>query len=503
MHSTTFDDPVARLGPGTRLAWLFGCTPELIKNVAWDMFVLFYYTQVVGLSGSLLGLALALILICDALIDPYVGTLSDRLQRAPLGRRHTLMAAAIIPFAVGLIGVFSPPRTLDQIGLFAWLTGFGLLARISISFYTVPALALGAELSRDPEERNVIAMLRNVGNNIATLLVPFLAFQWFFQPTAAFPKGQLNPEPYASFGFTVAVLAAGAMLFAIIGTRARLKALEAREPPRHSGSGGLIATFNEFATAIRLTPNVPRLMALVFLVLVTLATINQLTLHLSTYLWQLNASQNQMVLMAGTAGSLVGVVLAVRIARRFEHRWVMRCGLIGFFVCIVLTIALPLAGLGPAAGSEPMGWYVCGCRFLGGLSYGLYLVPLGALILDIGDEHEVNTGRPQQGLVAAVHFLGLQAASAVVGLVAGVFLDVIAFPIGVPVAQMPATKIQLLGLFVVAIIVIASALLVSVVSSLDMSRERQASIARRLIALRTGASSTTMSAPAHAQPAAQ
>jgi GPH family glycoside/pentoside/hexuronide:cation symporter len=34
----------------------------------------------------------------------------------------------------------------------SWLTGFGLLARISISFYTVPALAMGAELSRDPND---------------------------------------------------------------------------------------------------------------------------------------------------------------------------------------------------------------------------------------------------------------------------------------------------------------------------------------------------------------
>jgi len=89
-------------------------------------------------------------------------------------------------------------------------------------------------------------------------------------------------------------------------------------------------------------------------------------------------------------------------------------------------------------------------------------VPLGALILDIGDEHEVNTGRPQQGLVSAVHFLGLQAASAVVGLIAGLFLDLIAFPTGVPAGEMPAEKVTSLSLFVCAVMAVASSLLILV-----------------------------------------
>ena len=73
--------------------------PELIKSFAWDAFVLFYYAQVIGLDGFRLGLALAVILVFDAVADPYIGALSDRMDRAPLGRRHTLMAAAVAPFA--------------------------------------------------------------------------------------------------------------------------------------------------------------------------------------------------------------------------------------------------------------------------------------------------------------------------------------------------------------------------------------------------------------------
>ena len=443
----------------------------------------------VGLRGSLIGLALAFILICDALIDPYVGTLSDRIRRAPLGRRHTLMAAAIVPFAIGLIGVFSPPRWLGQAELFAWLLGFGLLARIAISFYTVPALAVGAELSRDPHERSVIAMLRNIGNNLATVLIPLLAFQVYFTSTPEFPKGQLNPEPYPTFGVTVTGIAVLCMLIGIIGTRARLRTLEANEPPADddAASGPLLQqAFRQFITAYRVTPNVWRLLALVFLVLITLASINQLTLHLSTYLWALDPSQNQWLLVSGQLGTLTGVIAAVRLMKTAEHRRVLISGLIGFFVFALLSLSVPLAGIGPAPATDAIGWFVTGCRFLGGIAYGAYLVPLGALILDIGDEHEVNTGRPQQGFVSAVHFVGLQAASGVVGLLAGLFLELIAFPVGLAPEQMPAHKVTLLGLFVCAVIVVASVLLVFVVRTLDISREKQATLTSQLIARRAG-----------------
>ncbi len=405
-----------------------------------------------------------------------------------------------------MIAVFSPPRTLDQLGLFAWLTAFGLLARISISFYTVPALALGAELSRDPAERAVIAMLRNVGNNIAVLLVPFLAFQLFFVPTPEFPKGQLNPAPYTAFGLTTSLLAAAAMIVAIVGTRARLRALEQMEKPKpaETSDAGVFATLRALLLAVRVTPNLRRLIALIFIVLVTLATVNQLTLHLSTYLWRLSADQNQIVLVAGAIGSLTGVIAAVRVVRLLEHRAVMIFGLIGFLLFALVTIALPLLGLGASPESEGMGWFVSGCRFLGGVLYGIYLVPLGALIMDISDEHEANTGRPQQGLVSAVHFLGLQAASAVVGLVSGVFLDLVSFPVGLPVNRMPADKIESLGLFVITIIAIAGVLLIGIVRGFEISRERQALISRRLIALRTGAiAQETSSSVSGAQPAPQ
>lgn len=481
-----------KLGFGTRAAWTFTALPENIKNGAWDAFVLFYYAQVLGLDGSFIAAALGVILLTDALVDPYVGTLSDSLRNAPFGRRHTLMLIAMLPFAIGFAGVFSPPAGLTQWGLFTWLLGFGLLARVGISFYTVPAFAVGVELTRDPKERSLVMALRNIGASAGMLLVPIVAFRLFFVPSVEYPRGQLNPEPYSGFGLSLTALALVCMLIAGLGTRSRIREVEGleagrdREADADGPSGSLRNLLHELRVAMRTTPNVRRVLAVSFLVFIINSTITTLTLYLATYFWRLDGRQTEQVLVATTIGLFAGLVTAALWSSRLEKKTLMVGSILGYFGCALATISLPLAGLAPAAASAALGVLVVGLRLLGGLCYGWYLVAAGTVTFDVSDEHEVSTGRPQQGLVMSFVFLGLQAASAVAGVLAGGFLDLIEFPRGLPIDQMPAEKVDALATFVCAIIVAGAALLVLVIRGFDISSPKQRRITEQLARLRMG-----------------
>ena len=48
-----------------------------------------------GLPGSLVGIASGVAMLADALIDPYIGHLSDAVC-LPFGRRHALMLAGTL-----------------------------------------------------------------------------------------------------------------------------------------------------------------------------------------------------------------------------------------------------------------------------------------------------------------------------------------------------------------------------------------------------------------------
>ena len=184
--------PVTRT---TKLWYGLGQLAEGLKNESFSLFLLFYYTQVVGLSGALAGQAILVSLLFDAVTDPLVGVLSDRLH-SRWGRRHPFLYASALPVAVSFYLVFVPPPGLSQAGLFAWLTAFTVLCRIAITLFYVPHMALGAELSSDYEERTRIVMTRYYFARGGQAAAGALGLLVFMRSTPEFERGQLNPAAY-------------------------------------------------------------------------------------------------------------------------------------------------------------------------------------------------------------------------------------------------------------------------------------------------------------------
>lgn len=131
-----------------RLLYSSGVVNYALKDAAFGAFVLFYYKQVLGLSGTLTGLAIAISVVWDAISDPMVGAWSDKL-RSRWGRRHPFMVASVVPMALSFVCLFAPPQFAlqTQHSLFLWLLGSVLLLRTALTFFMIPYLALGAEIT--------------------------------------------------------------------------------------------------------------------------------------------------------------------------------------------------------------------------------------------------------------------------------------------------------------------------------------------------------------------
>src|SRR5580692_8547078 len=78
----------------TKLVYGVGEMPITTLMVLFGLFALFFYNSVMGLPASLVGAGIASGLVFDALLDPYIGYLSDRSKGklwVSLGRRHAFM----------------------------------------------------------------------------------------------------------------------------------------------------------------------------------------------------------------------------------------------------------------------------------------------------------------------------------------------------------------------------------------------------------------------------
>jgi Na+/melibiose symporter-like transporter len=143
---------------GIKVSYGVGQAAEGIKNAAFNVFVFFYYTQVLGLPTVYTGIAIGIALAVDSITDPLIGSLSDNWQ-GKHGRRHPFIYASILPLGLAFVGLFNPPE-LGEFSLFLWLTVFSVATRAMMTLYYVPHVSLGAELTDDFNERTEVVAFR-------------------------------------------------------------------------------------------------------------------------------------------------------------------------------------------------------------------------------------------------------------------------------------------------------------------------------------------------------
>jgi Na+/melibiose symporter-like transporter len=109
-----------------------------------------YYAETTGMELALLGALLLGARLLDAVLDPWLGWLADRLPR------RRMLAAALLPFALGFVALLNPPPHY----LAAWLLGSLTLTYLGFSAASVAYQAWGVALGEDSAERTRLTAAR-------------------------------------------------------------------------------------------------------------------------------------------------------------------------------------------------------------------------------------------------------------------------------------------------------------------------------------------------------
>ena len=265
-------------------------------------FIFFYYTAVLGMEGSLVGLALAVSLAFDAVVDPLVGSLSDGL-RGRLGRRLPLMVAAVPLIAVSMTLLFAPVRGLGGWGLFVWLAASATATRTAISLFSVPHTALGAEMTDDYVERSRVVAWRTIVGIASHVTIITVAFSFFF--TA--PHGGLQyTAGYPPLGVFVA-------LFIVVGTGLcclGMRRYAAGLPRPQEKAGAMLRRLPGEVAEIFANRSFRVLFASAVGFYVAVGANAALGAHVNVYVWRLSPWMLQTLGYAVLAGVLAGVPLA-------------------------------------------------------------------------------------------------------------------------------------------------------------------------------------------------
>ncbi len=408
---------------GRKLGYGVGQVAEGLKNTSFGLFALFFYNQVLGVPGTLCGLALGIALIFDAVTDPLAGSLSDNL-RSRMGRRHPFMIAAALPLGLFFFALFSPPRSLNEMQLFIWLLVFAVLTRAAMTLFHVPHMALGAELTENFEERTSIVAYRLAFGYLGGVLTAVVAFGWFFADARG---GRMNPDAYSPFALLLGIAMAATILLSAWATRREIPHL-----PGPTGERGL-RILPRLVLELRSTfrnDSFRWLFAGVLIVFLMVGVDAALGLYMNEFFWELTGSQILLVSMVSPIGLVVGSLFTRALHERWDKKPGLVLGTAGWALLQVLPVALRLLGWFPGNGSDPLLWTLVVFRFAQGMIVQQALVSFGSMMADVVDEHELESGQRQEGIFfGAVAFSG-KGASGLGSLIAGVGLDLIAWPGG-------------------------------------------------------------------------
>ena len=371
-------------------------------------------------------------MIFDAVSDPVMGSISDR-WRSKLGRRHPFLYLSAIPLGLCFFAVYSPPVGLDQLGLFLWFTVFTIGLRISLTFYHVPHLALGAELSDDYKERSVIYAYNSIFMMIGGSIAYFASWTWF----SSAEGGVNEPTNFFAIGLFVGFLSCIVVLISAHFTRDQipfLKKVTANLPP-----------FSIKQLAIDISScfqnrNYIWLLLGLLCISATNGVREAMGAYVNLFFWELEPGQLRYFALVTPLAFFIAFIITPKLNDRFDKVRTMVGGVTVLILAAVIPVSLRLLGFLPE-NHHPVIFPTL--AFFIAIFYGagaVLNISVMSALADVADDHELNTGKRQEGIFYSARTFVGKTTSAFGLLIGGIAIDAIGWPTGVTSADMVDTK---------------------------------------------------------------
>ena len=320
-------------------AFGYGSVNQMLGN-----FLMFFGTGVLGLSGTLMGLAIAISTVWDAVTDPLVGALSDN-YRGRLGKRHTFMLVGCLAVALLNLLIWHISPTWGELRKFFTLLIALLLIETFNTVYSTPYSALGFDMCQTYHERTKIQGYKTVFQS-ASLLVPSLLMGIVLNPQA------VATMDTASSGYQViAMITSGLCVLTgvvtIFGTFRFRHCASTTQPTKLVVKQKKVSVLGEFFAILDERNNVFLITAYA-VALSCSAFLTSLGMHVFTYTFHFSSWQISLIMGCLVAGVILGQPLWCTVSNRLGKKqtvqtalWVVLCGVACFAILMTARLFLP------------------------------------------------------------------------------------------------------------------------------------------------------------------
>ena len=400
---------VRPFGIKDKLGYMFGDFGNDFTFLLSSSFLLKFYTDVMGVDGFVVGIAMMVARFVDAFTDVAMGRICDRSRLTAVGKfkpwiRRMCAPVAIASFLIYQSSLADLPMAFKIAYLFVTYILWGSIFYTAIN---IPYGSMASAISPEPGDRQSLSTFRSLGSVLAGLFVgagvPLVAYDTING------NAVLNGGRFTIIAGVFSLLAVGCYLLCYSLTTERVKAV-VDEKARQNNSIGKM-----FANALKNRALISIIAASILMLLAQLTMQSMSNYVFPNYYGSPTAQTASTLLM--TVGMLGAAVVAKPLAGKFGKAE------ISVGACILATvISIVLYFLRPANV-----WTYVALQTVEWFGLGIFTMVSWALITDVIDYSELKNGIREDGTVYALYSFARKLGQAASAGLSGTLLSMIGY----------------------------------------------------------------------------
>lgn len=392
-------------GMRDKMGYMFGDFANDFTFILASMFLMKFYTNVMGVSGAAVGTLFLVARIVDAFTDITMGRIVDTVKPARDGRfkpwiRRMCGPVALASFLMYQYGLADLSMGFKMVYMYVTYLLWGSVFYTSIN---IPYGSMASAITSDPNERTVLSTFRGIGGTLAGLFVGALVPKIVYDAQGAMVGQRMT--------MVAGVFAVFAVIFYLICykcTTERIKSEKAVDAPK-------ITLTQTFGAVFKNRALLGIIGAAIFLLLSQLLIQSMNQYLYPDYFHNVNALSVWTILT--TILSLGVAPFTVTISRRFGKK---EAAALGTFVTGIIYFVLYFLKVENA-------WIYTIITGIGFIGVNFFNMVIWANITDVIDYQEVLTNQREDGTVYAVYSFARKIGQALAGGLGGWVLAIIGY----------------------------------------------------------------------------
>lgn len=390
-----------------KLGYMFGDFGNDFTFILSSMLLMKFYSDVMGISVGLVGIMMMVARFVDAFTDVAMGQIVDRSRRRAAGKFKPWILWMCGPVAVASFLMYATwfrdmPMTFRIFWMFFTYLLWGSVFYTSIN---IPYGSMVSAVSAEPKDRAQLSNWRTIGASLAGTVIGVLI------PVLVFYQDSAGNQVLSGYRVSVAALVCsiGAVICYLLCYRMVKERVPVEQKTERFQLGRLVSDLAHNKALVGIV------VATVFMLLVQLTSQT-----MTTYVYP-NYFRNT---VAQSAAGLVGVIITlicaaftVKLSEKYGRKELsVFAALLGAFTFLIAYFI-----------QTTNAWVFVALYAISYIGLGVFSLICWAMITDVIDDTEVQTGERSDGTIYAVYSFARKLGQAASAGIAGLLLSMIGY----------------------------------------------------------------------------